>query len=174
MTEPRKLIILGLLYKTDMHGYMLNAHLGINIPISLKKPTAYNILEKLEKEQFVKSTEESRGDRKRNVYSLTAKGKKEYIALLKRQLSEFTPGEYPDLVSLGFLDDIPNAEAIPLLKERLGKIQTFANDFEIPADQKEDKHSGSAFLALEFSKRVMQLEKDFIFEVIQKLEDQDG
>ena len=48
MTTERKLLLLGLLRKNDMHGYLLNAHLGGAVPISLKKPTAYNLLDRME------------------------------------------------------------------------------------------------------------------------------
>jgi len=173
MTEQRKLLILGLLYKNDMHGYMLNAHLGMNIPITLKKPTAYNILNNLEKEKFVKSIEESTGERKRKVFYLTPRGEEEYKRLLKLQLATFVPGEFPNMVSLGFLDDISNNEAIHLLNERLCKIAEYEKSFDLPSGQGDENHSDSAFLSFEFAKRVLHLEKDFIEEVIQKLEKHD-
>ena len=40
MTNERKLLLLGLLRRSDMHGYLLSAHLDGSVPISLKKPTA--------------------------------------------------------------------------------------------------------------------------------------
>jgi DNA-binding PadR family transcriptional regulator len=170
MTEQRKLLILGLLYKTDMHGYMLNAHLGMNIPITLKKPTAYNILDNLEKEKLVKSTEESTGERRRKVFSLTPAGEEEYKRLLKLQLATFIPGEFPNVVSLGFLDDISNNEAIFLLHERLCKLEEYGKSFDLPNMEGDENHAGSAFLSFEFVKQALNLEKKFIEKVIRKLE----
>jgi len=171
MLEQRKLLILGLLSKADMHGYMLNEHLGMNIPITLKKPTAYNILEKLEQEQLISSKEETTGERKRKVFSLTASGRNEYIRLLREQLSAFLPGEYPNMVSLSFLDDIPNSEALSLLRKRLEKIEQFVRQFSSHDLETDSGHSDSSFLPFEFARRVIQMEKNFIEEIIQKMEE---
>jgi DNA-binding PadR family transcriptional regulator len=128
MTEQRHLLIMGLLYQSDMHGYMLNAHLGMTMPISLKKPTAYNILESLEREGLVTGSQEATGDRKRRVFTLSELGRERYVEMLQKQLAEFIPGEYPGMVSMSFLDDLPPEEANRALAKRLEKIKSFTDE----------------------------------------------
>ena len=66
MTDQRKLLLLGILRQSDMHGYLLNAHLDGTIPISLKKPTAYNLLDRMEEDGWVEHRDEPTGtDRER-------------------------------------------------------------------------------------------------------------
>ena len=89
MTDERKLLLLGLLRQTDMHGYMLNAHLDAAVPVTLKKPTAYHLLEIMEKDGWVIHREESTGKRVRKVYAMTRKGEAAFLDLLKRQLAAF-------------------------------------------------------------------------------------
>ena len=88
MTDERKLLLLGLLRQVDMHGYMLNAHLGTATPISLKKPTAYNLLERMEQDGWVTHRDEPTGDRPRRVYSVTGQGEQMFQDLLRQQLGK--------------------------------------------------------------------------------------
>ena len=162
MTEQRRLLILGLLYSSDMHGYMLNAHLGMTMPISLKKPTAYKILENLEKEGLVEGCQESTGDRKRRVYSLSSSGKKAYLESLKEQVGTFIPGEAPGMVGLSFLDDLTREEAKSALSTRLEKIRAFLKKLSAHSQENDSSHHGSGDLVVSFMKDVVELEQKYI------------
>ena len=171
MTEQRRLLILGLLYQSDMHGYMLNAHLGMTIPISLKKPTAYNMLESLEREGLVEGNQESTGDRKRRVYSLTSTGRQAYLENLREQVSSFIPGEYPGMVSLSFLDDLPREEARIALRSRLTKIKEFIEELAAHSPEEDAIHQGSGGLVLAFMRDVVELEHTYIQQILSHMEE---
>jgi len=175
MTDERKLLLLGLLRQTDMHGYQLNAHLGATMPVTLKKSTAYNLLEVMEKDGWVSHRKERTGRRVRKIYSLTRNGEAAFMELLRRQLAAFTPAEHPGMVSLGFLDALPAGEAGERLKTRRAKIrETMACFQEDPGDSLNNSrhHHGSLHLAIGYWQRALALELDFLHHLIQNLEDQ--
>jgi DNA-binding PadR family transcriptional regulator len=169
MTKQRRLLILALLNHGDMHGYGLNAHLGMTVPISLKKPTAYNILESLEREGLIHGSEESTGDRKRRVYALSRSGKLRYQEMLREQLADFVPAEHPGMASFSFLDDLPQDQARIALRERLRNIDRYLD--ELSRDSHPDgEHAGAGGLALEFVARAVALEREFVQTVLVHME----
>jgi DNA-binding PadR family transcriptional regulator len=174
MPNEHKLLLLGLLRQTDMHGYMLNAHLDSTIPVTLKKPTAYNLLDVMEKDGWITHRNESSGKRTRKVYRITELGEVKYLTLLRHQLSAFTPGEYPGMVSICFLDSLSVPESIGLLKDRQWRIREYISGFHGPSNHPPDPdthHRGSATLAIDFIHRTLKLEMTFLDEVIKTLQD---
>ncbi len=176
MTDERKLLLLGLLREADMHGYLLNAHLGSTTPISLKKPTAYNLLESMEADGWVTHRDEPTGDRPRKVYTVTGEGERVFQELLRQQLGAYIHAEFPGLVSISFLDAVSTFEAIDLLKQRLTVIEEYyaaftqgEGDGENGADNNAH-HSGSAYLIIEYTRRFLDLEIRFLSEVLGDLE----
>lgn len=174
MINERKLLLLGLLRQTDMHGYMLNAHLDSTIPIAMKKPTAYNLLEIMEKDGWITHRDELTGNRARKVYTVTESGEAMFFKLLRHQLSAFTPGEHPGMVSIGFLDAIPAPEAVKLIRNRKSQIENYIAIFNKMTEGKtapNNHHHGSTNLAIEYTHRALTLEMQFLDEVIKTLED---
>ena len=173
MTSERKLLLLGLLRKNHMHGYLLNAHLDGSVPISLKKPTAYNLLECMKQDGWVKHRDEPTGDRPRRVFSVTERGERAFQALLREQLKAFAPAEFPAAVGLSFLDAIPAAEALELLKHRRQAVERYRESL-IPQEENEaalnKHHVGSARLAIEYARRFVELEIQLLDEVIEHLD----
>jgi len=174
MPNEHKLLLLGLLRQTDMHGYMLNAHLDATIPVTLKKPTAYHLLDVMEKDGWITHRNERTGKRTRKVYRLTEQGEAEYLTLLRHQLAAFTPGEYPGMVSICFLDSLPVPESIRLLKDRQSRIREYIAGFHHTSDHPVDpgtRHRGSAALAIDFIHRALKLEMTFLDDVVHTLQD---
>jgi DNA-binding PadR family transcriptional regulator len=175
ITNLRKLLLLGMLNNTEMHGYLLNAHLGAKIPIEIKKPTAYNILDKMEQDGWVTHEEEYTGERCRKIYSLTHRGKKIYIEMLEKELSTFHPGEFPDLVSIGLIDSIPKKKRIKLLLKRRSSLEEYIKDFIPSGGKPEDEnnpHKGSSNLIFTYIRRSLELQLSFLEEVISCEEEQ--
>ena len=76
----KQIFLLGLIRQSDMHGYqildLINSH--FNIIINITKPTAYRLLNKMAKDDWISLREEKEGKRPpRHVYSITPKGEKE-------------------------------------------------------------------------------------------------
>ena len=173
LTNERKLLLLGLLRRNDMHGYLLNAHLDSSIPISLKKPTAYNLLERMEKDGWVEHRDEPTGDRPRRVFSMTKKGEQAFQDMLHEQLKAFAAAEFPAAVSLSFLDAIPASEAIELLRQRRQAVGQYREQM-FPREEEgataESRHEGSVSIALEYTRRFTDLDIRILDEVIGRLE----
>ncbi len=173
MTEERKLLILGLLRMTDMHGYVLNAHIDSLSPITLKKPAAYNLLDSMERDGWIKYREESTGDRHRKVFSVTAAGERVFFELLRTQVGAYAPNESPSMVGLSFLDMLPPDEALVLLRQRRCSIIDYRNSFEpVTEADTDDPHTGSMQLPIEYARRLADLDLTFIDEIIEDLSKQ--
>jgi DNA-binding PadR family transcriptional regulator len=173
MTQQRKLLLMGLLRQTDMHGYLLNAHLDCTIPISLKKPTAYNLLDIMEKDGWIKHRTEHKGEMERKVYSVSKKGEVMFFKLLRQQLESFTPGEYPGMVSLSFIDAIPVKEAAQLLRKRKSLLEKHCSLFNQKTEDNKDpnNHHSNIDLVFNYIKQVLNLEMKFLNQMIKSMED---
>lgn len=171
MTDERKLLLLGLLRQTEMHGYVLNAHLQGMVPISLKKPTAYNLLERMEQDGWVDHREEFTGDRSRKVYSVTESGERAFARLLREQLGTYIHPELPGLVSMRFSDDLDASEALDLLSKRRAELSEYRASLISDGESHGDElHSGSSYHVIEYVRRLADLEARFLDEVIKGLE----
>jgi DNA-binding PadR family transcriptional regulator len=155
-----------------MHGYLLNAHLDGSVPISLKKPTAYNLLDRMEQDGWVEHRDEPTGERPRRVFSVTERGEHAFQDLLREQLKAFTPAEFPTAVSLSFFDAIPAAEARELLQHRRQAARRYQESL-VPQDaegaEHHEHHHGSAQLAIEYARRFIELEIQLLEEVLEYL-----
>lgn len=169
MTDERKLLLLGLLRQTEMHGYLLNEHLDGFAPLTLKKPTAYNLLDRMQRDGWVEGREEATGERTRTVYSLTEKGENEFLRLLREQVPEYVPNESPALVSIGFLDALTPSEALALLERRREAAQAFRRSLGDSADDPH-AHAGSGYLPVEYARRLADLDIEFLGEVVAHIE----
>jgi len=175
LTDERKLLLLGLLRQNDMHGYLLNAHLDGTVPISLKKPTAYHLLERMEADGWIAHRDEPTGERPRRVFSLTARGERAFRDLLTEQLRGFRPAEFPSAVGLAFLDALPAAEARSLLIERRRAVAGYRDHLAAPAAGAPDAaaaHDESAVgphLAVAYARRFVEVELELLDQAIDHL-----
>jgi DNA-binding PadR family transcriptional regulator len=163
----KKLLLLGLLRRQEMHGYQLNEFIDNNLALctDLKKPTAYYLLDQMAKDGWIIAETVQEGNRPpRRVYRLTAEGEAAFQRLLREGLADYTPVNFPGDVAVAFLDWLDPAEARSLLEaqkaraaDRLEQVRS------IPA------HAGS--LGLIFSHQVhhLQAELAWLDEIIQKV-----
>jgi len=151
-----KLLLLGLLRRQHMHGYQLNEFIENNLALcaDLKKPTAYYLLEQMQKEGWIDAVSEQEGNRPpRKVYRLTETGNAAFERLLVEGLSRYQAVNFPGDAALAFLDQLTAEQALPLLKQQRllaeERLHTLQN---IPA------HPGS--LALVFSHQIHHLQAE--------------
>ncbi len=172
LTDERKLLLLGILRQSEMHGYLLNAHLDGAAPISFKKPTAYNLLERMHTDGWVSYRDEPTGDRPRRVYALTETGEQAFLKLLRKQLQHFAPAEFPSLVSLSFLDALPVAEALAALRKRREALEAHRELLvtETGGDATDQHHAGTTGLVVTYLRRSAEMESQFLNEAISHLE----
>ncbi|MEM8857722.1 MAG: PadR family transcriptional regulator [Chloroflexota bacterium] len=170
----RRLLLLGLLRKHGMHGYLLIAHFKSRavIPITFKKPTVYNLLSKMEQDGWVKVREEREGNRPtRWVYEITPAGEAAYQALLRDELGSFTDAEFPSAVSLAFIDSLPKDEAKSLLEQRQTQVEERLDEVNAVIGGLDDPiHAGHTLLPMRYLKRQYLSEIEFLGELINELD----
>ena len=166
----RELLLLGLLREQNMHGYQLMEYIttAMSTCISLKKPTAYYLLDKMEKEGWVTSSEEQSGNRPtRQVYAITPEGEAAFQRLLRDNLREHIPAEFPGDIGLALLDNIPAHETASLLEERRSTLlEHLATLQAVPV------HSGSLQLAIRHQIHHLTSELAWLDEVLAELNPQ--
>lgn len=145
----KKVLLLGMLRLQDMHGYQLNELLTARAAtaVSLSKANAYKLLKKMAVDGWVTSYEEQAGNRPtRRVYTLTPAGEAAFQRLLRASLRDYTPAEFPGVVALNFLDELPPHEAHALLAQRRAKVAAHFQELDdLPADA-HDNHLSVAYL----------------------------
>jgi DNA-binding PadR family transcriptional regulator len=167
----RKLLLLGMLRVQKMYGYQLNefidAHLGVSV--QLKKPTAYNLLNKMTDDGWISYREEQEGNRPpRRVYAITPQGEAAFQQLLRQSLADYKPAEFRSDIGMAFLDTIPVDEALPLLHKRRSIIESLAQRVHNHGD----KHTGSFRFLIMHQKRHLAAELAWLDEVVDQIGDQ--
>src|SRR5690606_41304003 len=108
----RRLLLLGLLRREDMHGYRLNEFVEREMAFcaDVKKPTAYYLLDKLAEEGYLTEKHEpfSEGRPPRKTYSITPEGELYFLRMLHENLPQFEPPSVPAGMSVAF-----HAELLP-------------------------------------------------------------
>lgn len=163
----KKLLLLGLLRRQEMHGYQLNEFIDNNLSLctDLKKPTAYYLLDKMAADGWISAASEQEGNRPpRRVYRLTETGETAFQQLLRENLAQYSPVNFSGDIGMAFLDWLSPAEALPLLEAQ--KTQVAARLETVRAIP---PHGGSLQLIFSHQTRHLQAELDWLNEVIQQL-----
>lgn len=164
----KKLLLLGLLRKGNMHGYQLNDFIESTLStcVQIKRPTAYYVLGKMLDEGLVTETEHQEGNRPpRRVYSITPEGETAFQDLLRQNLSEFELAQFSGDVGLAFLDELSAEEGLALLVERRRLMQAHLDETRtIPT------HPGSLQLTIEHQIRHLEAEITWLDELINRLQ----
>ena len=163
----RKLLLLGLLRRQEMHGYQLHEFIDQNLALctDLKKPTAYYLLDKMAADGWLVTETDQEGNRPpRRIYRLTPEGEAAFQRLLRENLGQYWPVNFPGDIGLAFLDWLDVDEALTLLKQQKAELESRLVEIrEVPV------HQGSLHLALAHQTRHLQAELDWLAEVIENL-----
>ena len=163
----KKLLLLGLLRRQEMHGYQLNEFIDNNLSLctDLKKPTAYYLLDKMAADGWISAASEQEGNRPpRRVYRLTDAGETAFQQLLRENLAQYSPVNFSGDIGMAFLDWLSPAEALPLLNAQKEQVAARLEMVRaIPS------HGGSLQLIFSHQTRHLQAELDWLNEVIQQL-----
>lgn len=166
-TDPRELLLLGLLRRQEMHGYQINEFLlgELAICADIKKPTAYYLLKKMAEQGWIAESSEQEGSRPpRRVYRVTSQGEQTFQRLLRETLPAYTPTYFENDLPLAYLDELPPAEARVLLEQRRQRIRQAQNNLE-----NAPPHAGSAQWMIEHQRRHLALEAELLDEILSKL-----
>ena len=152
----RELLLLGLLRRTDMHGYQLHEFIERDLATctDLKKPTAYFLLDKMTKRGWITQHEERAGNRPpRRVYHLSDAGEAQFQRLLRENLSQPSLTRFGGDIGLIFADSLASADVVALLEQRRGALAA-----ELAAARAAPAHAGTFHLVIEH--RIVHLESE--------------
>jgi DNA-binding PadR family transcriptional regulator len=171
--SAKDLLILGLLRMQETHGYQLNemidSHMGLSI--DLKKPTMYALLKKMTDDGWITSRDEREGNRPpRRVYAITARGEKVFQRLLRESLANYIPPELHSDISIAFLDMLPRAEAVELLKKRRSLMAEIAAEYSAHGDVSPGGGLNGHQLVFEHQKHHFDSELQWLDRLIGRLE----
>lgn len=124
----KRLLLLGSLRERPLTGYEVTQLLAAHGDLysDLKKGNVYYLLDRMAREGLVAVKAESgaRGPRReRLIYSLTATGKRELLALLRQEIESYQPLHGGVEVAAVLMDQLPKSEAQTLLRRRLAAVK---------------------------------------------------
>lgn len=167
--DERTLLLLGVLLMETQHGYQINDFIERRLQnvISMKKPTAYALLDRLAKTEAVNVYTEQEGSRPpRKMYQITPAGRELFLDLLRRNLAESELPGYASDIGLMFMNHLGTEEVISHLQIRLDSIQTLLN-FQplIPSHGPNLRLD----LPLDHKRAIQEAERDWLLRTIEKL-----
>lgn len=166
----RSLLLLGVLMGQDQHGYQINEFIerALCRVTTMKKPTAYALLERLADKGYISVHREQAGNRPpRKVYSITPAGRALFLELLRENLSNASATTDEGDVGLMMLDYLDRDAAIESLRMRLSKLDALlADEPAIPP------HGGklSIDLAIDHLQAIRRADRAWLVATIDRLE----
>lgn len=127
-------MLLGLIYEKPLNAYgiikLLN-YMNVKWWFNIADSTVYSTLKTLEKKEYISGTAEKAGNMPdRTVYSLSDKGKEEFIATLKASILQFNYDTNIFSIAAFFLNTFTPEEQQELLRERLTVLQKYRAGIE--------------------------------------------
>lgn len=150
-----------------MHGYKLIEFIERDLAIctSLKKPTAYFLLDKMAQKGWIMWTEEREGHRPpRRIYHITPEGEQQFQILLREALRQVDPVKFSDDIPLAFAGDLPREELQELLRQRRAGLQAALEEV-----QRTPPHPGLFQLVIDHQRTHLESELRWLDEVIVRI-----
>jgi DNA-binding PadR family transcriptional regulator len=143
----KELLILGIIRTQKLHGYQLWELLkAVPMGVRLKRSNAYRILDSLKSRGFVNETREREGRRpERRVYEITEKGEEQFQEMLRQSLRSDSTPDLPGAVALNYLDSVPDAEALELIRERMASVSARVEENAQLSDAALNRHPGVGY-----------------------------
>lgn len=170
--DERVLLLLGLLMAQSQHGYQINEFIEQNLSrvTTMKKATAYALLDRLERDGHVTVRFEQVGNRpQRKVYSITEAGQSLFTQLLLSNLSQPDKTGFTGDIGLMFIDHLPLQTAIECLRQRLESVE---QRLTVHAQEPPHGHGVGVDLALDHVRSMLRNEREWLSGVINRFEQQ--
>ena len=166
--HDNELLILGLLGTQEQHGYQINEFIDQNLGrlTTMKRPTAYAILDRLHQRGDVSVRTEQPGNRApRKVFALTPQGEARFRELLRANLEATHLSSNAD-IGLMFLDHLPVAEVVDALTRRRSELA----DLLVMHERVPEHGQGLGVdLALDHFVAILRAEHDWLVATLDRL-----
>ncbi len=166
----RQLLLLGLLRLQQMHGYQLSEIIDRDLGYltDLKRPTAYNLLRKMEEEGLVEQHREQPGARpERRVYTVTPAGEATFQRLLSDNLCHSHQSYSASTIGVLFIRELPGKEAARLLRQQVEELEP---TMHILSQVLSTHQPESGRYAIELRLAHLRTEHDYLTQLASKLE----
>lgn len=169
--DERALLLLGVLTIQRQHGYQINDFIERCGVTTMKKPTAYAILDRLAAAGQIAVATERAGNRPpRKVYTITEAGRRLFGQLLARNIATADAPIASGDIGLMFLDHLPRAEALAGLRQRLEQLDALLAERAHP-DLPRDHGHLSVALVLDHQAARLRADREWLAATIRRLED---
>lgn len=168
--DERALLLLGALMTQDQHGYHINEFIerALCRVVTMKKPTAYALLDRLATAGFVTVHSEQAGNRPpRKVYAISPAGRALFYELLRENLAATDEVTFAGDIGLMLLNYLDREEALVCLHQRLAKLDALLA--ERPAVPPHDNKL-SLDLARDHLLTLRRADRDWLATTIARLE----
>ncbi|WP_280266857.1 PadR family transcriptional regulator [Nocardia wallacei] len=128
MTAVRLLVLGAVRRHGRAHGYQVRADLeswGAHEWARATSGSVYHALKSLTKDELLRAHDAApsqAGGPPRTEYELTAEGEQAYLELLRSALARRDPRLDMLAAAVGFIDDLPRADAVALLRDRAREL----------------------------------------------------
>ncbi|MDX3387937.1 PadR family transcriptional regulator [Streptomyces niveiscabiei] len=143
MSAIRLLVLNAVRQHGRAHGYQVRSDLeywGAHEWSNAKPGSIYHALKQLAKQGFLHEHEiapSTAGGPPRTEYEITAAGDEEYLRLVREALTSYDQKTDVKSAALGSMVDLPRAEVLALLEERIRRIGSWRSavtDYYVPED----------------------------------------
>ncbi|MGN6562113.1 MAG: PadR family transcriptional regulator [Thermomicrobiales bacterium] len=167
--DERALLLLGVLMVQSQHGYQINDFIerALCDVTTMKKPTAYALLDRLAAAGHISVHAEQEGNRPpRKVYTITPSGRSLFLVLLRENLAAVDQPTFAGDIGLMLLRYLPLEEALACLRQRLASL-----DAQLARQTRVPPHGEQLTidLALEHLAVPRHAERDWLAGVIDRL-----
>ena len=167
--DERALLLLGVLMVQSQHGYQINDFIerALCDVTTMKKPTAYALLDRLAAAGHISVHAEQEGNRPpRKVYTITPSGRSLFLTLLRENLAAVDRPTFAGDIGLMLLRYLPLEEVLACLRQRLASLDAqLARQTRVPPHGKQL----TIDLALEHLAVLRHAERDWLAGVIDRL-----
>ncbi len=171
--DERALLLLGVLMMQDQHGYQINEFIERSLcrVTSMKKPTAYALLDRLADAGYISDHREQAGSRpQRKVYSITTTGQALFYELLRQNLADASKATDEGDIGLMMVNYLDRESAIACLRERMQRLDALLQESSMVPP-----HGGtlSVDLALDHLQAIRRADREWLAGTIARLERSD-
>lgn len=167
--DERSLLLLGVLMLENQHGYQINDFIENRLcsVISMKKPTAYALLDRLAKNDAVAVHIEQEGSRPpRKVFEMTDRGRSLFLELLRQNLETSALPEYASDIGLMFMNYLEPDEVRVYLMDRLRNVEM---QLEVQVAVPNHGPTLRLDLAMDHARAMREAERDWLIRTIAEL-----
>jgi DNA-binding PadR family transcriptional regulator len=169
-----KFIIEGLLMQNAMSGYEINLHMQDTQLLKGGFGNIYPTLKKLEAAGSIELREIVETGRYKKIYTITEKGKKEFLAWLEHPI-EMKKSNYDYLTKMYFYQYLPKEKIKTLISEFIAHLNVFIRKLEVFESVVKNKFNMKDFYfqaaTLHFSIDQLRFLRDWYQEFLEGLED---